>query len=150
MQFELPIYDLVTKRQNGDLKVFDPVRKQFFVATPEELVRQNWLKYLHTEKEVPFNRMMVEKEVVFNRLNKRFDLVIVDDHGEPLVLFEFKAPKINLTQLTFNQAAVYNDKLNAKFLLISNGEQHFLAKQKDGIKSWHFLANLPSYLDLLN
>jgi hypothetical protein len=150
LQFTLPLYPLPTKQDQGDLKVFDPVRKQYLHATPEELVRQNWMQYLHEKIEVPFNRMVVEREVKYNGRAKRFDLLIVDDFGDPLLLFEFKAPQIKLSQSTFNQVAVYNESLQAKFLLISNGEQHLLAKQDKAIKSWHFLEKLPLYVDLLN
>lgn len=150
MILHLPLQELKTKRENGELKVFDPIRKKYLHATPEELVRQTWLCFLQEHYSYPLNRMMVEKEVIYNGRLKRFDLVIVDDLGNPLVLAEFKAPNVKLSQSTFNQAAVYNTKLQAKYVLISNGEQHLMARENPGKNSWHFLAKLPSYSDILD
>lgn len=143
MEFHLPVYELKRRADNGNWEIFDPVRKTYIEQTPEELVRQNWMKYLHDNLGVSYNHMVVEREIKFNGRKKRFDLVLVDQEGSPKVLCEFKAPNVRLSQNTFNQAAIYNGIMDCQYLLISNGETHYLAKQSDGEKSWQFLENMP-------
>jgi hypothetical protein len=45
---------------------------------------------------------------------------------------ECKATEVNLTLETVFQIATYNSKLNSKFLLISNGIDHFIFQNDNG------------------
>ena len=59
--------------------LFDELRKKWILSTPEELVRQQFWKYLHLEKKYPKSLMAIEKKIVINGLNKRFDLLVFDE-----------------------------------------------------------------------
>jgi hypothetical protein len=63
----------------------------------------------------------VEKKVRYRGLRKRFDMVVFDEHGKPLILIECKAPEVALSQETILQIARYNREIQAPHLLLTNG-----------------------------
>ena len=120
-QLNLPIAVLKTKLVEGTTQVFDVVRKKYFKLTPEEWVRQHFLHYLNSEKMYPFGLMGVEKMVKYNNKRTRADIVLYNKEGKPNMIVECKAPYVKITQDSFNQIARYNLKLNALYLVVTNG-----------------------------
>ena len=59
------------------------------------------------------------------------------------MLLEFKAPAVALTQLTLDQAAVYNRMLRVPLLVLHNGKKTVVAKVTD--KDIQFLSRIPQY-----
>ena len=49
-ELNLPEYQFKIKLNEGKTCIFDPIRKKYVVLTPEEWVRQNFVKYLVAEK----------------------------------------------------------------------------------------------------
>ena len=43
------------------------------------------------------------------------------------MIVECKAPGVHLTQATVNQVAAYHQGLSARYLLVTNGRDHFCA-----------------------
>jgi hypothetical protein len=119
-----PDYKLRTRQQQGQLQVFDPVRKKFVALTPEEWVRQHLIQYLTLEKQVPLHMMACERGLTVNRMPRRFDLVVFGLNGNPVLIVECKAPDVELNDDVFYQIASYNLTLKVKHLLISNGMKH--------------------------
>ncbi len=142
-ELNFPTYTFRTRSESGVTKIFDPVRKNWIVLTPEEWVRQNLIAYLQHEYSVPYGLMAVEKEFRVNSLKKRADLVIYNKQGHPQMLAECKAPGIKLTNSTFEQAARYNLTLSVPLLLITNGLQHFCARINFENQSFVMLDNIP-------
>jgi hypothetical protein len=120
-----PSYDFRTRMYSGQKQIFDPVRKKFVSLTPEEWVRQHLIHYMNVEKKVPIHMMASERGLVVNRMPKRFDLVVFGPDGNPALIAECKAPGVKLSEDAFYQIARYNMTLKVKYLLISNGLQHF-------------------------
>jgi hypothetical protein len=58
--------------------------------------------------------------------------VCYDEHVQPQLIVECKAPEVKLTSETVFQIATYNSKLNTKLLLISNGLDHFIFENQKG------------------
>ncbi|MCB0397933.1 MAG: type I restriction enzyme HsdR N-terminal domain-containing protein [Flavobacteriales bacterium] len=145
MELTLPSYTFNIRLQGGRQEVFDPVRKRFIAFTPEESIRQHWIRYLTEEIQVPKGRMSVESGLSYNRLKKRTDLVVHDSFGKPLLLLECKAPQVAITESVFQQAAVYHSRLQVRYMLLSNGNQHVLCKLPDANQPLQFLNRLPSY-----
>ena len=116
---------LKTKLVEGTMQVFDVVRKKYFKLTAEEWVRQHVIHYLHTEKQYPFGLIGVEKMIKYNNLRTRVDLVIYNTEGIASMIVECKAPNMKITQDVFDQVARYNFRLKVKYLLVTNGLQHF-------------------------
>ena len=144
-QLNLPIAVLKTKLVEGTTQVFDQVRKKYLVLTPEEWVRQHFIHYLNQEKNYPLGLMGVEKMVKYNGMQTRADIVLYTTEGKPNMIVECKAPNVKITQEAFNQIAKYNFKLKVKYLVLTNGIQHFCCQmdyETNGIK---FLEEIPSY-----
>ena len=121
----LPIYELRTKVSGEQTLVWDLVRRKWMVLTPEEHVRQCLVLYLTRDRGVPTGLVSLEKGLRVDRRRKRYDLLVYDRNGEPLLACECKAPYVALDQNAALQLAVYNSELKAPFLLWTNG-QHVL------------------------
>lgn len=128
-----PGYPIRLQKLEGQTKVFDPVRKAWFVLSPEEFVRQHVINYLCVHKAVPSGMISVEKQVELNGQLKRYDLVIYKN-SLPCLVVECKAPYIALSPEVAEQALRYNLILKAPYLMISNGLQDLIYKEGSLIK----------------
>ena len=124
-RLNLPTYSFNIKLIEQRKYIFDFIRKKFVILTPEEWVRQNFLRYLVEEKKYPASLIFVEKEFKLNNLSKRSDAVVYDRMGRPVLIMEFKAPEVKIDQKVFDQIARYNLKLQVKYLIVSNGVGHY-------------------------
>ena len=82
---------------NETTQIFDKVRKKYLKLTPEEWVRQNFIKYLNKEKKYPIGLMGVEKLVQYNNLKTRADIVLYNTKGEAELIVECKSPDVKIT-----------------------------------------------------
>jgi hypothetical protein len=126
--------------------VFDPIRRKKYVLTPEELLRQLVLMYLLDVKKYPSKRIRVEMGITVNGRRKRCDILVFDQNLQPWLLIECKSPKITLTQATFEQAAVYNMKLQVPFLAITNGMCTYACSIDYETKEFGFLEGFPEII----
>lgn len=141
----LPTYSFKIKSKENKLYIFDILRKKNVVLTPEEWVRQNYIQYLINEKKYPKTLIAIEKQLKINNLIKRTDILIFDKSGNPNIIVECKAPSIKITQDTFDQIARYNLKLQAKYLIVTNGLEHFYCKMNYQQMKYDFLKEIPNY-----
>ena len=116
------------KSEGEKTYIFDVVRKKYLLLTPEEWVRQNFIHYLNKEKKYPLGLMGVEQMVKYNSLKTRADIVMYNTEGKANIIVECKAPDVKITQDTFNQIAKYNSQLKVKYLLVTNGMNHYCCK----------------------
>ncbi len=133
---------------NGHKEIFDPLRKKYVALTPEERVRQELIIYLNSEKNVPFHMMASERGLTVNSLSKRFDLVIFGKDGNPSLIAECKAPKIQLNEDVFYQAAGYNLALHVRYLLITNGTEMQCLFVDSRTGDSRFLDYIPDYSEI--
>ena len=140
-----PEYTFKIRETEKNPQIFDPFRRKYVALTPEEWVRQHLVHYLIHEKGVPRSLISVEKSIRVNRLAKRMDAVVFSRQGTPLMLIECKAPSVQVSQATFDQAARYNLSLNVNYLLISNGIEHFCCRMDHAGKKYEFLQGIPDY-----
>jgi hypothetical protein len=127
------------------MAIFDEIRKKFVVLTPEEWVRQHVVQYLLLEKKYPKSLINVEKLVKVNGLNKRYDIVVFQPNGEIFMLIECKAPEVAISQQTFDQIARYNLKLNAQYLMVTNGLNHYFCQMDFENEKYVFLKEAPEF-----
>ncbi|PQL92421.1 type I restriction enzyme HsdR N-terminal domain-containing protein [Apibacter adventoris] len=126
---ELPIlnfpekYDFEIKEKNSFWYIFDEVRKKWLILTPEEWVRQHIVRFIKSEKNTPDSAFVIEKKIELNRQIKRLDILLYKK-SDPWVLVECKAPEIQISRKTFEQAARYNINVKATYILLTNGLQH--------------------------
>ena len=145
-QLNLPSYTFRTEMRENKTYIFDTIRKRYVVLTPEEWVRQNFIQYLAREKNYPVSLMAVEKQILVNEKIFRFDLLIYRRSGTPLLIAEFKAPEVKISQDTFNQVVRYNMALKVRHVVVSNGLQHFVCEIDYLKNSYSFLKEIPEYL----
>jgi type I site-specific restriction endonuclease len=116
---------MIKQRIIGDTReFFDPIRKKWVAATPEEEVRQQFIQFLLTVKQIPASHLSVEREISVNGLSRRYDLVVFDQEGKPWMVVECKAPHVKLTQEVMEQAGRYNKTLRAPIIGITNGKEN--------------------------
>jgi len=144
----LPSYDFSFRITGEKQYIFDEVRKKYVMNTPEEWVRQNFIRYLVLEKGYPQTMISIEHEISLNRLLKRCDAVVFSKKGQPLMILEFKAADVPVRQDVFDQIVRYNLVLKVNFLLITNGMKHFCCKINFQKKDYIYLSEIPGYYDL--
>ena len=111
--------------------------------TPEEWVRQNCIRFLEKEKKFNKSLIAVEKKINLNNTTKRFDILVYDNDGSCVLLVECKAPNIKIKQDSFDQIIRYNQAINAKFLMVTNGIIHYYCKIDNIHSKIEFLKEIP-------
>jgi hypothetical protein len=139
-------YDFRFKNSENKVSIFDEIRKKFIILTPEEWVRQHVVQFLLEEKKYPKSLINVEKVLKVNGLRKRYDAVVFNPDGSIQVLVECKAPEVKISQATFDQIARYNMTMKAKFLMVTNGLNHYFCQMDFENKKYLFLSQLPDYI----
>ena len=148
MAGSLPIYELRTKEEDGKLYVWGELRKRYLFLTPEEHVRQCLVQHLLQTIQVPKGLISIERGLTYNSRQKRYDLLVFDRDGQPLLACECKAPQIDIDEKTAFQLAVYNQKIGAPLLLLTNGrELHCYRKNSKG--GFAPLPAIPAFEDML-
>jgi len=141
LALKYPQVALQLKKQGSQTLVFDVIRKDWFVLSPEEWVRQHLIHYLIHVKHFPASLISVEKQLLLNGQTKRYDVLVYKDL-KPFLVVECKAPFIALDDAVTEQALRYNLVLKADYLMISNGVQDRTYKGQT------LLNDLPDYLNL--
>jgi hypothetical protein len=148
-KLNLPEYSFRIKTTERKEYIFDSLRKKFVRLTPEEWVRQNFVRFLISEKNFSQSLITVEALVKVNSNPQRADLVVFDRSGFPALVAEFKAPGVRISQQTFDQIVRYNMQLKVRFLIVSNGMEHFCCSIDYTKNSYAFLAEIPDFADVV-
>ena len=141
---DFPAYDFKVQSIDGKDQIFDPCRKKWVVLTPEEWVRQNMLQYLIQVCKYPIELIAIEKTIQLGSLNKRFDILVYQE-TTPWMIIECKEAKTTLNDKTILQLLQYQQVLDARFLIASNGPTTIGAEIKMG--NLHMLHQFPNYID---
>lgn len=144
-ELNFPKFTFRFKNSENKRLIFDGIRKKFVVLQPEEWVRQHCVQYLIQVKNYPKSLINVEKELNINTLRKRYDIVVFNTDGSIHLIVECKAPKIGIDQSTFDQIARYNLKLNASYLMVTNGINHYYCQMDFEHERYEFLKDIPDY-----
>jgi hypothetical protein len=147
-KLNLPTYLFNIKLIEQRKYIFDSIRKKFVILTPEEWVRQNFLRYLVDEKKYPASLIAIEMEFKLNNLSKRSDAVIYDKLGNPILIVECKASSVKVDQKVFDQIARYNMKFNVEYLVVTNGLQHYCCKIDYTNNNYEFLKEVPEFIQI--
>lgn len=129
-------------------RVFDVLRRRAVALTPEEWVRQNFVYFLLSEREFPPQLMANEIALTLNGTARRADTMVYTRALRPLVVVEYKAPEIAITQKVFDQIARYNSVMQAPYLIVSNGMHHYCCRYAPG-GTYRFLPDIPTYAEML-
>lgn len=146
----LPPARLRTRLDGERLQVRDPLRQKYVALTPEEYVRQHFVNYLIEYLSYPPMMMANEIKIELNGTTRRCDTVVFGSDTRVLMIVEYKAPDVLLTQDVFDQIVRYNMTLRARYLVVSNGLNHYCCVIDYKSGSYHFLPKIPVYTDLLD
>ena len=135
------------KNINGKQYVLCAWRRRYVRLTPEELVRHTTLQQLVNEFGYPHNLVAVEVPIEVAGVQKRCDAIVYNRQMQALMLLEFKAPSVHLTQEVFDQAAIYNRKLQVPLLMLCNGRESIVAQVLP--TQYQFLEQIPAYNTLI-
>lgn len=148
-KLNLPEYSFKTRSEGNKLFIFDSLRKKYVRLTPEEWVRQNFVQFLISELKYSPPLIAVETGVRVNENQQRADLIVFDRSGNPVLVAEFKAPEVKISQQTFDQIVRYNMPLKVKFLVVSNGLQHYCCAVDYLQNSYSFRPNIPDFGEIV-
>jgi hypothetical protein len=144
----LPSYNIKMTEKGGKRYIFDPLRRKNVAFTPEEWVRQHFVNYLITSKAYPSERIANEVAIHVNGTSKRCDTVVYDNYMDPLLIIEYKAPDITITEDVFNQISRYNSALKVPYLIVSNGLMHYCCNMDYINMKSRFLKDIPAYTEI--
>ena len=106
--------------------IWDPLRKREVAATPEERVRQWFIRELRDTFGVPEHLMRSEVSFRFGAKPYRADILVYDRNAAPLLVVECKRPDVALSSAVLEQAMRYNSVLSVRFLAVTNGKMTYL------------------------
>lgn len=143
----LPYADLkISTGADGQLYIYDCLRQKWVRLTPEEWVRQNFVAFMVDHRGYPRLMMANEVGIRLNNTLRRCDTVVTDRIGAPpLMIVEYKAPTVEITQRVFDQIARYNMVLSARWLVVSNGLRHFCCRLDAARGSYSFVSDIPRF-----
>ncbi|MFD1613807.1 type I restriction enzyme HsdR N-terminal domain-containing protein [Gelatiniphilus marinus] len=144
-ELNFPKFSFRFKSNENKVSIFDSIRKKFVVLQPEEWVRQHCVQYLTDVKKYPKSLINIEKELIVNSLKKRYDIVVFNSDGSIRLIVECKAPSVAINQKTFDQIAQYNLVLNASYLMVTNGLNHYYCQMDFKNERYNFLKEIPEY-----
>lgn len=129
--------------------VYDPLRRKEVALTPEEGVRQGIVRHLIDKLGYPPELMGNEVSLRVGKLSRRCDTLVVAPDQSPLMIIEYKAPSIRLSDAVLEQIYRYNSVLRVPVLVITNGRSIYAYLVGYDGKETRLLSRLPSYPELL-
>lgn len=146
----LPVADLrITQNSAGRIMVYDRWRRRDVALTPEEWVRQHFVAMMVSEKGYLSGRIANEMSISLNGMSRRCDTVVFDDNCHPLMIVEYKAPSVAITQDVFDQIAHYAMVLRPRFIAVSNGLSHYCCRIDYNNGSYRFMPEFPDYQSIV-
>lgn len=134
-QLNFPQFAFRTREREGAAQVYDALRRAWLVLTPEEWVRQHFLRYLIDCMGVLPVQIMQECPVPLGGMAQRVDIAVYGPNAKLMMLVECKAPDVVLEgagetaaanrKKVFAQVMRYNSVMKAPYLAITNGMSHF-------------------------
>ena len=101
--------------------------------------------YLIHHKGYPQGLLANEVSLSLNGTTKRCDTVLYDQQAQPLMIVEYKAPSIVISQKTFDQISRYNIVMHVPYLIVSNGLQHYCCRIDYEGQKVEFLHDIPEF-----
>lgn len=128
-------------------QVFDPLRKKYVALTPEERVRQSFIRWLNDARGYPLSLMASEYSIQLGKKDFRCDIVCFSSNLQPLLAVECKAPHVKLECEAAEQIRRYNMVLKVRYLVITNGVTTFAFELDPESGSYRYISDIPSYAE---
>jgi hypothetical protein len=103
--------------------LLNPINKQRYVIRPEEIVRLRWIEGALTFLQWNKTRISTEQSMLtqYKYEQVRADIILYHTDFSAEILVECKSPSVKLSDSTALQAGLYNTKINAKTIVLTNG-----------------------------
>lgn len=128
-RINLPTFAIKFRETDGKRQIFDFLRRRYVTLTPEEWVRQHFVHFLVEHLGYPQGLLANEVELRVGDKKLRCDTLLYNKEMQPRMIIEYKAPDVELTQRVFEQISAYNSLLQADYLVISNGLEHYCCRR---------------------
>lgn len=149
IQLNLPPFDIKLRGTRQSPQILDVLRHRYVALTPEEWVRQHFVHFLIEHRNFPAALLANEIQLKVAGKTLRADTVLYNKQMRPIMIVEYKAPNIAITQKVFDQITAYNMLLHVYYLVVTNGLQHYIfCISQDGKKYLH-LEDVPFYEEIL-
>ena len=125
--------------------LYDPLRRKYVALTPEEWVRQHFVNYLTGFLGYPPGLIRIEASFRLHSMLRRADILVHDRAGEPVMIVECKAQQVKINQEVFDQIINYNFNYGVRYLVVTNGTQHFAGKINTEARTFELLDHIPDY-----
>ena len=125
--------------------LYDPLRRKYVTLTPEEWVRQHFVNYLTGFLGYPPGLIRVEASFRLHSMLRRADILVHDRAGEPVMIVECKAQQVKINQEVFDQVINYNFNYGVRYLVVTNGTEHFAGKINTEARTFELLDHIPDY-----
>lgn len=137
-------------------KIYDPVRKSYVKAFPEEIIRQKILRHMIFDLKYPKEWIAVEKDLssILSDKNlsaekRRVDILCFIKKADlffPLLMIECKA--YSLTKEAVYQVLGYNHHVQACYVAVANDEEIKTFWYDRAVNDYNHVNFLPSFEDL--
>ena len=77
----------------------------------------------------------------------RADILVYSRDTSPLMVVECKRPEVTLDQEVVDQALRYNNALDVRYIVVTNGNKTFMFERKE--EGFAFLEKAPSWEEML-
>ncbi|PSR56970.1 restriction endonuclease subunit R [Adhaeribacter arboris] len=144
----LPAFPVKVKQAENKFWIFDGIRRKYLVLTPEEWVRQHFIHYLVQYLHYPKGLISPERGITYNSLAKRTDICVYNTAGQVCMLVECKASSVKISEVTIHQATTYNQNVRAKYIVLTNGLEHYCWQVDFEKATTISLAGIPYYPNL--
>ncbi|HUQ65622.1 MAG TPA: type I restriction enzyme HsdR N-terminal domain-containing protein [Flavitalea sp.] len=121
IKIDYPVHQFRMKKENNREMIFDESRKTWLRLTPEEWVRQNFIRYLIHKKNYPSTLIALEKKIMVGEMAKRFDILVFNQQHQPWMMVECKSTAVSLNENVLDQVLRYNIAMPVRYLVITNG-----------------------------
>lgn len=127
--------------------IFDPLRKKYVRLTPEENVRQWFIRLLNRSAGVPMTHMMSEVKLTLGKKLFRADIMIYDRNLNATCIVECKKPEVRLDKEVLDQAIRYNMAVPVPYICITNRKSIYFCRRRAG-NIYDFISYIPGYAEM--
>ncbi len=128
-------------------KYYDPLRRKWVAATPEEKVRQWFIGVLRDSAGVPEWLMMSEVQMKAGSKPWRADIMVYSRNCNPLAVVECKRPDVQIDAAVAEQALRYHSVQQVAYIFLTNGKDTY-AYMRSG-SAFLPLDRIPTYSEMI-
>lgn len=143
IKIDYPAYEYRVKKEKEKEMIFDELRKTWVRLTPEEWVRQNFIRFLIHTKAYPASLVALEKKIVVGEMVKRFDVLVYNKEHQPWMMVECKSTDVQLKEEVLNQVLRYNIAIPVEYIVITNGVYCMAFRKREA--QLFSLSELPAF-----